>query len=142
MNCESSSCGKMAWAKVTWATTLPPQTFNLCEEHVDELWKMLNPLVQLNIPKDLLHRVETYEYRMELTRSESIDDLTSFARYFGKDFVKKSEGNIVLNNEYETFDLPTIHRLRCRAAIPFTGTELFGDKGCCFSFGGLLVEKK
>jgi len=49
MKCECNPCGKEAVVWCQWGSeALPMQQANLCEDHHDDLWERLNPLLQLN----------------------------------------------------------------------------------------------
>ena len=49
MKCGCDPCHQEAIFKVEWgSTSLSYQTADLCQSHLDELWGMLNPLLQLN----------------------------------------------------------------------------------------------
>lgn len=47
MRCEVSGCLRPAWVDARWGSdALPHQKATLCQCHMDELWKSLNPLLQ------------------------------------------------------------------------------------------------
>lgn len=48
--CDCKPCGNAAIVECKWASgKTPEQNANLCQEHVNDLWERLNPLVQANI---------------------------------------------------------------------------------------------
>lgn len=115
-------------------------------------------LFYVNLPVDLLHQVEPYEYRMSLTSSASIDEIGGFAKMFGEEWQgtksysmdqlgaaiedARESTNIPTQKKhlvraegiYETIDLPPIAKFRCRKFKHFPGTEAFGFNGWLFQF--------
>ena len=63
--CEITGCDSRAMAKCNWHTdSLGSQSANLCQEHIDELWKRLNPLLQINKASFSIGPVESAECRV------------------------------------------------------------------------------
>lgn len=49
IQCTCSPCGKPAVCDCQWGSdNLPVQTASFCDDHRDELWAKLNPLLQVN----------------------------------------------------------------------------------------------
>jgi hypothetical protein len=94
-------------------------------------------LVYVNLPKDLLHKVNPYDYKMHVTDEKCIDDVSRFTKslngtavysttYTGPDAIGRavrdtqsdirsySEKRINCRDIYETIDLPEIGKFRSR----------------------------
>ena len=115
-------------------------------------------LLYVNLPVDLLHQVEPYEYRMSLTSSSNIDEIGGFAKMFGEEWqgtksysmdqlgaaIEDTRESLNISAQkkhlardegvYETIDLPPIAKFRCRKFKHFPGTESFGLDGWMFQF--------
>ena len=49
MNCDVQPCGSEVWCDCQWGSdNLPTQIATLCQNHAEELWEMLDPLLKLN----------------------------------------------------------------------------------------------
>jgi hypothetical protein len=47
-NCIHHNCLKKVYINVKWGTDNQKQEANLCQDHMQELWVALNPLLQVN----------------------------------------------------------------------------------------------
>lgn len=78
LRCESTSCHEDPFCDCQWGSdSLPVQTLTLCKKHMDELWKMLNPLLQRNTAWFRIDRAGEIknEHLTDKTDSISLDSI-------------------------------------------------------------------